>query len=717
MNLNKYLFLIGLSSLSVLTACKNEPKNETQDAPQVVITNNDIEQTRELVLPNPVSDTTWLIDSSNTGFGQRQDFNSDSSKVKHLFASEENADWYKFTAQTDTSIAVTVEPNDPSAEYDLVIFKSTGDSTGPDLRKGLIPAIRSNFAKVSKSEDTITGLYCDPRLADFVPSDSTSQFSRAFWIQSGETYYVVLNTTTAKGNGYKLRIHSCAPGEAGHREHGNHTVSSTPAASGPVINSFSPSQASKGKSIRISGEHFTGASSVSFGGVEASSFEVISDSEIKAVVGSGASGNVKVSTTSGIAEKDAFTYLDKPTRKKGSAKKKNRDADDGDYYIVKPKDTMFSIAFIFGMTVDEVMKLNKLNNTNVFIGQKLKVIRRQLPQDKIQKKVSSSKPVKPSPPLPGSTTHPDVIAKTKEIEKAKEAAKAKEMATKTVEKPVSEKPVTEIQGRNPNFNPTPAFPTNNPKINSGVDSKNSVAPADKSFYVYCNVTSGVNKQAVAGTLQVVDLKKKDLVYNVQANKTQAVPLFNAGGKQKLFICDIFGYKKQDFDLNLDNIINDSTAQQVQIIDDTIVINFELRRLEKGDVAVAYNIFFYDDASVMLPKSTYELDQLLELMVENNKIKIKIHGHTNTSKLGKILYLEKGDKTFFRLTAKNKETFGPARLLSKKRAETIKWYLESKRITDDRIQVEGHGGSQMLYPNTHPLAFKNKRVEVEILEDK
>jgi outer membrane protein OmpA-like peptidoglycan-associated protein len=57
------------------------------------------------------------------------------------------------------------------------------------------------------------------------------------------------------------------------------------------------------------------------------------------------------------------------------------------------------------------------------------------------------------------------------------------------------------------------------------------------------------------------------------------------------------------------------------------------------------------------------------------------------------------------------------MLSKKRAETIKMYLESKRITADRIETEGHGGSQMLYPNTHPLAFKNKRVEVEILEDK
>jgi outer membrane protein OmpA-like peptidoglycan-associated protein len=112
-----------------------------------------------------------------------------------------------------------------------------------------------------------------------------------------------------------------------------------------------------------------------------------------------------------------------------------------------------------------------------------------------------------------------------------------------------------------------------------------------------------------------------------------------------------------------------------------------------------------------------LDQLLEMLKENPKYKVKIHGHTNTSKLGRILYLEKGDPNFFRLTARNKETFGPAKMLSKKRAETIKYYLLSKKIADNRLETEGHGGSDMLYPATHPLAFKNKRVEIEILEDK
>jgi outer membrane protein OmpA-like peptidoglycan-associated protein/LysM repeat protein len=689
MKVYRYLAFIAISSSFWLSSCNEEQnKNTETQAPPVVVTNNDIEQAKEIFLSDPVIDSTWLIDSSNTGFGQRQDFNADSAAVKHLYAQEENTDWYKFTGSADTSLSITVEPNDPSAEYDMVVFKGTGDSTGPDLRKGLIPAIRSNFAKISKPEDTITGLQCDPRLADFVPSDSIHQFSRAFWMQKGETYYLVLNTTTPKGKGYKLRFHSCAPGGYGK------PIPPAP----PVISAFKPGSGTEGKQITIMGEHFTGATVVTLGGTEVSSFEVVSDNEIKATIAGGATGTVLVSTPNGSAEKEGFRYYSKSSGgKKAKVKPRKKSVDDGgDYYIVKPKDTMFSIAFIFGMTVDEVLKLNNLTNTNVFVGQKLKVIRRQLPQKVIEQKHTTAPVVKPSPPEKGSTTDPEQIAQ-RPVE-----------PVKPIETPADNKPK--------DWNLTKNFPQNTPS-KTNLEEKGILEPADKSFFLYCNVTSGVNKQAVGGTLQVVDLKNKDLVYNVQANKTAKVPLFNKGGRSKLIICDIFGYKKQDFDINLDNLINDTTENYVQIQDDTIVVNFELKRLEKGDVAVAYNIFYYDDASVMLPKSTYELDQLLEMLNENPKYKVKIHGHTNTSKLGKILYLEKGDPNFFRLTARNKETFGPAKMLSKKRAETIKYYLQSKKIADDRLETEGHGGSDMLYPATHPLAFKNKRVEIEILEDK
>lgn len=702
MKVYRYLTFLTLSAGLWFASCTGEKNNKTEnEAPQIVVTNNDIEQAKEIILSNPVADTTILADSSNTGFGQKQDFNADSAAAKHLFSQEENTDWYRFTAPSDTSLAITVEPNDSAAEYDMVVFKGTGDSTGSDLRKGIIPAIRSNFARISGPADTITGLQCNPGLFDFVPSDSSNQFSRAFWMEKGETYYLVLNTSTPRGKGYKLRFHSCAPGAPG-----DYTGTSMPRTSAPpVIASFTPSAGRAGNRISIAGEHFTGATFVSFGGTEASAFEVLSDIEIRATVGAGSSGAIMVSTPAGSAEKDGFRYLTGKSVRKQPAVRNNPPkksiADDGEYYIVKPKDTMFSIAYIFGMTVDELMKLNNLKINLVTVGQKLKVIRRQVPKKEPVKTPATS----PKPATP--TTPAAVTPKSTKPEPA-------QIPQKTVEPQLSVKP--QEQAKPKDWNMTKDFPVNTGQ-RTNLEDKGILEPADKTFFLYCNVTSGVNKQAVGGTLQVIDLKNKDLVYNLQANKTAKVPLFNKGGRQKLIICDIFGYKKQDFDINLDNLINDTTENYVQIQDDTIVVNFELRRLEKGDVAVAYNIFYYDDASVMLPKSTYELDQLLEMLKENPKYKVKIHGHTNTSKLGRILYLEKGDPNFFRLTARNKETFGPAKMLSKKRAETIKYYLLSKKIADNRLETEGHGGSDMLYPATHPLAFKNKRVEIEILEDK
>jgi hypothetical protein len=77
----------------------------------------------------------------------------------------------------------------------------------------------------------------------------------------------------------------------------------------PVINSFAPASGSQGDTITISGQHFTGATAVQFGGTPASYFAVVSATTIKAVVGNGASGAVQVSTTGGSASSPGFTYL------------------------------------------------------------------------------------------------------------------------------------------------------------------------------------------------------------------------------------------------------------------------------------------------------------------------------------------------------------------------------------------------------------------------
>lgn len=80
----------------------------------------------------------------------------------------------------------------------------------------------------------------------------------------------------------------------------------------PNISSFTPTTAGTGVTVIISGDHFTGATSVTFGGVPAASFSVINSGQINAVVGSGASGNVVVTTAQGSGSKSGFTFAAPP---------------------------------------------------------------------------------------------------------------------------------------------------------------------------------------------------------------------------------------------------------------------------------------------------------------------------------------------------------------------------------------------------------------------
>jgi len=82
------------------------------------------------------------------------------------------------------------------------------------------------------------------------------------------------------------------------------------------IVSFSPQNASSGETVIITGTNFSTITAVKFGGVNAASFEVVSPTIIKAVVGNGNSGSLVVSKT-GVAQqnvgRNGFSYSSIPT--------------------------------------------------------------------------------------------------------------------------------------------------------------------------------------------------------------------------------------------------------------------------------------------------------------------------------------------------------------------------------------------------------------------
>ncbi|MCX2740613.1 IPT/TIG domain-containing protein [Pontibacter anaerobius] len=78
----------------------------------------------------------------------------------------------------------------------------------------------------------------------------------------------------------------------------------------PIITSFSPTSGPEGTSVTISGQLFTGATSVSFNGTSAS-FTVVSDTEITAIVPDGArSGLISITTPGGTGvSAEQFTVI------------------------------------------------------------------------------------------------------------------------------------------------------------------------------------------------------------------------------------------------------------------------------------------------------------------------------------------------------------------------------------------------------------------------
>jgi IPT/TIG domain-containing protein len=81
---------------------------------------------------------------------------------------------------------------------------------------------------------------------------------------------------------------------------GGTAVSSLTFAVEPFIGSFSPGEGPVGTPVTIKGTTFTGTNQVTFGGVAASSFQVISDSEVDALVPTGAkTGTIQVTTPGG----------------------------------------------------------------------------------------------------------------------------------------------------------------------------------------------------------------------------------------------------------------------------------------------------------------------------------------------------------------------------------------------------------------------------------
>lgn len=220
----------------------------------------------------------------------------------------------------------------------------------------------------------------------------------------------------------------------------------------------------------------------------------------------------------------------------------------------------------------------------------------------------------------------------------------------------------------------------------------------------------MNTKKVDGEVDLVNENGKKMA-SYKGNELTQVMRADASGNI-ILACEVLGYRKLLFKLNYDNPF--LTEGVTRGDNEEAIVPFGLVRLQKGDIAVMYNVYFFKDAAIIRPESRYEINNLLIMMNENSAYKIMIHGHTNGNASGKII--THGDsKNYFSLTD-TKDGHGSAKKLSEERAEVISAYLIDQGIGPERMEVKAWGGKRPLYDKNHSLAQSNVRVEIEIVEN-
>ncbi len=122
-------------------------------------------------------------------------------------------------------------------------------------------------------------------------------------------------------------------------------------------------------------------------------------------------------------------------------------------------------------------------------------------------------------------------------------------------------------------------------------------------------------------------------------------------------------------------------------------DFVLKTMKTGAVIVVQNILFNSGKSTLKPESFIELDKLANLLIENGDIKIEVSGHTDNTGSAAI----------------NKR-------ISKARALSVKNYLVTQGVEEERLEYEGYGFEQSIAPNTTVEGrTQNRRVEIKVLE--
>ena len=234
-------------------------------------------------------------------------------------------------------------------------------------------------------------------------------------------------------------------------------------------------------------------------------------------------------------------------------------------------------------------------------------------------------------------------------------------------------------------------------------------PSGKAFYFKLvsetdrsEIKSGeVHLQESANATQYQAFKPGEVVY-LPAPK-------NKNGTYSI-ATQVPGYSQASFSFDYQN------PAEMKGSEEEVIIEIVVPKAKKGDYIDFANVKFFKNSSILQPISQGELDGVVDLLKENPKYKIKIHGHVNGTQDRESF--SRGPNSSFFATNPSADVDHKkmsSKDLSEARAECVRDYLVSQGIDKDRISVKGEGGRIPLYPTGGTLGQLNDRIEIEFIK--
>ncbi len=204
----------------------------------------------------------------------------------------------------------------------------------------------------------------------------------------------------------------------------------------------------------------------------------------------------------------------------------------------------------------------------------------------------------------------------------------------------------------------------------------------KTLWITGKVFDKRTLNGVPSMVELKDLERNETICKIQTkvDGTYLIPMpvgktyaFNVNRKGYLFFSETFSMKDK-------------------LVDSGYVVDIALTPIEINASITLKNIFFETGKSELQAASFYEMNKLIQLLIDNPTLKIEIIGHTDN--VGK---------------ASDNMT------LSVHRASAVVNYLVARGIDRKRLNQKGMGSTQPIAENDHEEGrAKNRRTELKVL---